>query len=123
MKVKEYLQATGKANGHSVTFIIAKAVKDEHSPFYHEEYRTTPTRSSWEWLSEDCKIKDYLVLNGEQPPIEHITTKSRLNHFNKGYLSCLLVTTEEDIKMRYSEKQAKEMIDMYDREIRKSIAK
>lgn len=123
MKVKEYLQAIGKIDGEQVTFVIAKAVKNEYSQFYHEEYRTTPIRSAYEWLREDSNTKDYIVLNGEQPPIAHITTKFWLNRFNTGHLSCLLITTEEDIRMIYSEPQATDVIAMYDEEIRKSLNK
>lgn len=34
MKVKEWLQSKGKYD--STTFIIARAVKDDNSHFYHE---------------------------------------------------------------------------------------
>ena len=121
MTVKEYLEATGKNKHTNICFVIEKAVKDTHSPFYHEEYTQTPIRNAYEWLLDDCRIKDYIVLNGEQPPICHITCKGWINHYSKGLLECMLITTEEDIRKHYSKEQAEEMLEMYDREIRKSI--
>ncbi len=48
MKVKEWLESKGK--NEQATFIIAKSVKDDASPFYHKEYKTTPIFCVWEWL-------------------------------------------------------------------------
>lgn len=113
MKLREFLQENGR--NIQYTLVIQKTVKDEHSPFYHDEYKTTPIYSTWEWLQSSC-IDKYIVINRDHPPID--VTGCWLNWYNKGNLGCCVVTTEEDLILHYGEKQGKDMIDYYDRKIR-----
>ena len=114
MKLTEWLQNKGKND--TATFIIAKAVKDDSSPFYNFEYRTTPIRTVWEWLEGDTGEK-YIVIKADHPPID--VTGNWINHYKKGNLLCAMVTTEKDMFTKYSEKQAEDMLDYYDKEVRK----
>lgn len=119
MTVKEFLKAAGISSTQSLTFIIEEQVKDESSFSYRSSYRTTPIRSVYEWL--DSKTANYIVLNPKQPPIETITTKFWFDRFNSGFLMCMLVTPEEEIRKQYSSTQAPEMINMYDEEVRAAL--
>jgi hypothetical protein len=121
MTVREYMEITGKTDCDNFTFVIAKAVKDTNSPFYHEEYKTTPIRSAHEWLEESCKTKDYIVLNAKQPPVVWASVTGWMNWYNKGHLNCLLVSPKEEIVMHYGEVQGAEMIEMIDEYVRKQI--
>ena len=114
MKLKEWLEQQGEND--RVTIIIAKSVKDEHTPSYHTEYSTTPIHSAWEWLSGTSADK-YIVTNANHPPID--VTGNWQSEYKRGYLKCCMVTTESDIKMLYpNEKQAQQMLEMYDEKAR-----
>ena len=115
MKLREWLEAQ-KSENTTATFVIAKAVKDEASPLYHFEYRGTPIRAIWEWLQGETADK-YIVINKNHPPID--ITGNWVRAYNRGDLNCCVITTEQDLFTMYSEKQAKEMIEYYDREVRK----
>lgn len=114
MRLRELLE--GYNENKQLTFIIAKAIKDEASPLYHFEYKTTPIRSIWEWKRGESADK-YIVIKREHPPID--ITGSWHNFYSRGDLLCCMVTTEEDMKLKYSEKQAMEMIRWFDEEARK----
>lgn len=113
MKVKEWLHTKDKNT--NVTFIIAKAVKDETSPFYHTEYRTTPIRSVWEWLEGET-AENYIVIKADHPPID--ATGSWNDWYLKSHLLCAMIATEQDLITRYGEKQGNEMIEYYDNKLR-----
>ena len=55
MKLREWLETKGK--NEQATFVIAKAVKDEHAPGYHYEFRETPIFTVWEWLDGETPDK------------------------------------------------------------------
>jgi hypothetical protein len=114
MKLREWLEAKGQ--NEQATFVIAKAVKDEQSPMYRYEYRETPIRTVWEWLGGETADK-YIVINPDHPPID--IAGHWVRHYNKGWLKCCVITTEQDLYTKYSEKQAKEMLEWYDKEVRK----
>jgi hypothetical protein len=113
MKLREFLEETGRNSQY--TFVIQKTVKDEHSPFYNDEYKTTPIWSTWEWL-QGTAIDKYIVIKRDHPPID--VTGGWLNWYYKGHLGCCMVTTEQDLLLRYGEKQGREMIEYYDRKMR-----
>lgn len=116
MTIREYLEQIGRTD---VTFIISHAVKDENTPFYHSEYKTAPVRHSNEWLQGDGFIDNHIVINADHPPID--VTGTWLNWYKNGHLQCAVVTTEADLLTLYSEKQARDMIAMYDWEVRKHM--
>lgn len=118
MKLREFLEEAGR-NG-TYTLIVQKAVKDERSPFYHPEYRTTPVYSVWEWL-QGTGIDKYIVIKRDHPPID--PTGAWLNWYNKNSLGCCMVTTEQDLITQYGEKQGREMIEYYDRLVREQGGK
>lgn len=118
MKVKEWLESKGK--NEQATFIIAKAVKDDNSPFYHKEYKTTPIFCVWEWLQTNTTEK-YIVINADHSPID--ITNGWVNWYKGGHLHCAILTTEEDLYTEMSKKQAEGMIAYYDKEVRKQMQK
>ena len=118
MKVKEWLESKGK--NEQATFIIAKAVKDDNSPFYHKEYRTTPIFCVREWLQTNTTEK-YIVINADHSPID--ITNGWVNWYKGGHLHCAILTTEEDLYTEMSKEQAERMIAYYDKEVRKQLNK
>lgn len=116
MTVKEYFKKYLKDND-SVTFIIAKAEKDETTPFYHTVYNTTPILCVWEWLEVD--EVDYIVLNDKQPPIDWLSGASWNNTFKRGDLTCMLIISRDELHTLYSEEQADSMEKFIDNEISK----
>ena len=111
MTRKEWLKTLSK--NEEVTFIIARAIKDDYSPMYHKEYRTTPIRPVYEWLqSED----GYVVINADHPPID--VTGNWGKRYNSGRLKCAIITTEDDLCKMYGDKQGLEMLKHYDGIIR-----
>ena len=106
MKVREYLDK--KLNiANDVTFIVAKAEKDEHTPFYHSVYATTPIHTVSEW--KDSKMMDYIILNDKQNPIDWLSGATWNNRFKSGDLTCMLVISQEDMYTLYSKEQADRM--------------
>lgn len=99
-----------------VTFIIAKAVKDDYSPMYHNEYRTTPIRTVSDWLSSEND--KYIVINADHSPID--ITNGWVNWYKTGDLKCAIITTTDDIYTLYGEKQGSKMIEYYDRVCREN---
>ena len=116
MTIREYLERIGRNN---VTFIILHAVKDDNTPFYHSEYKTTPVRHRDEWLQGDGFIDNHIVIMADHPPVD--LTGAWHNWYKDGFLRCAVVTTEADLRTMYSEKQALDMIAMYEREVRKHM--
>ena len=117
MLLKEWLQTKGK--NENATFIVEKAVKDEHTPFYHSEYRTTPIHSVWEWLEGETSGK-FIVVKADHPPID--TTGNWLQWYKAGELHCAMVTSEENLFARYGKEQAKQMIKWYDEKVREELS-
>ena len=118
MKVKEWLESKGK--NEQATFIIAKAVKNDGSSFYHYEYHTTPIYAVWEWLKGDIGEK-YIVINADHSPIDIVGGWT--NWYKGGHLHCAVITTEEDLYTGKSKEQAERMVAYYDKEVRKQIQK
>lgn len=118
MNAREYLEK--QAKNQQITFVIARAVKDEATPFYHYEYRTTPIRAAWEWLREDGSGRrfgdNYLVINADHPPVD--ITGLWVRNYKAGHLSCAVLTTEADLRTMYSEKQAADMIAYYNKTVK-----
>lgn len=116
MLVKEYLSKFNE--NKQVTFIKAVARKDENTPFFHEEYQTTPIRSIYEF--EKSPIMNCYVLNHKQPPIDWLSGSSCQHQFNKGDILSLLVISKEDMALLYNPKQAVEIIEFIEKEIAKN---
>ena len=114
MLVKEYLNSFNE--NKQVTIIKAVARKDENTPFYHEEYQTTPIRCISEF--HKSPIMNYYVLNHKQPPIEWLSGAGWQNRFAKGDILSLLVISKEDIELLYSKKQAAEIIECIEKGIK-----
>ena len=107
MTRKEWLETLNK--NEDVTFIIAKAVKDDYSPMYHKEYRTTPVRAVYEWLQGE---DGYVVLNPDHSQID--VTGNWGKWYRNGRLKCAVITTKEDLYTMYGDKQGEEMLKHYD---------
>lgn len=112
MTVREYLKRF--ANEGSITFIKQITVKDEHTPFYHSEYQTSPINSAREW-SQYEKVCDCLVINADHPPID--VTGMWGNWYKKGHLLCAMITTEAELIKLYGEEQGRRMVDHYKRTV------
>ena len=116
MLLKEWLQTKGK--NEQATFIVEKVVKDEHTPFYHPEYRTTPIHSVWEWIEGETASK-FIVAKADHPPID--ITGNWLQWYKEGKLLCAMVTTYESLFTRYGKEQAEQMIKWYDEKVREEM--
>jgi hypothetical protein len=121
MRVKEYLELAQIKPYADVTFIKARARKDANTPYYHQEYQTTPIRTVSEW--SESKLMDYIVLNDKQPPIEWASGAHWINKFNRGDLVSLLVISEDDIRLLYSESQALSTELYIDKKIKEKLNK
>lgn len=121
MKVKEYLELIGKDKNSAttLTFVMAKAIKDENAPSYDLYYRNTPIRSIWEW--QNSKVMDYYVLNENHPPIDYTGAWHNWYNNGKGHLMCMVVISKEDLELIYGEKQAAEHIAYREEVIRKRV--
>lgn len=119
MLVRDYLKNFDQYK--QVTFIKARARKDAHTPGYHPEYQTTPIRTIQEY--RDSKVMDCYLLNTKQCPIDWMSGAPWANDFNAGRLISLLVISDEDIKLLYSEKQAMDTIAYIDTKIQEELKK
>ena len=113
MNAREYLEKLDQNS--QVTFVIAHAVKDAASPFYHYEYKTTPVFTAWEVLKGEW-IDKYMVINSDHPPVD--ITGTWHNWYKSGRLSCAMLTTESDLRTMYGEKQAADMIAYYNKTVK-----
>lgn len=121
MNVRQYFDLLGKDKIFTqATFIIARAVKDNHSPSYHAEYRTTPIYTVEEWLN-NAKILDYIVLNDKQAPIDWLSGAPWINWYNGGHLLSLLVIPRDELETLYSQDQARSMEEYIERKIREEV--
>lgn len=109
MQVKVYFERLRKYE--SVTFIKARARKDNGTPFYHAEYQTTPINTVEQW--QNSRLMDYIVLNDNQPQIEWLCG---------GYLKhvrCMLIISPDDFALLYpSAEQRQDLIDFIDKKIK-----
>lgn len=110
MRTTEYLETLD--SNEQVTFIIAEAQKDEHTPFYSTVYRTTPIRSAWEWAKCES-LENHLVMMKDHPPID--VNGAWHNWYKDGRLKCCVLISEETLRTQYSEKQAQDMIAHYEK--------
>lgn len=115
MTVGEYLKRMKKYD--EVTFIIARAVKDDHTPYYHEEYHT----GSWcsvERVLNNC-MADYIILNDRQPAITWLSGVDWNNDLRRGTLKRnFLVISEADFaKLIPSREQRASLIAYIDRKL------
>lgn len=110
MKLSQYLKLI-KHTQFSV--ICAIAVKDEHSPFYHSQYKTWPLQTTDEYLrhvDEMDSNETLIVLNPHQAPIEWSSGACWTGWFNHGRIEGILVIKEEDFKLLCpSEEQRQDM--------------
>lgn len=115
MTVREYL--THIKSNDDVTFIVARAVRDENTPFYHSEYRDTPIRMRWEWEMYDGAILDAIILNDRQPTITWLSGVDWNIAIKENRLKCLLVIPPEDMSKLYGKKQADGLIEYIERNL------
>lgn len=113
MNRREYLKQLEETE--DVTFVIVKVVKDENTPFYHEEYYQTPIRLVKTWL-EATNNEEYIVVKKDTCPID--ITGIWDGWYKRGRLKCCMIMKKSDLFVRYSESQAKDMIAYYERIIK-----
>lgn len=113
MKYKEYKEKY-LDDLDDVTFIITKAVRDNYSTNYHAEYKTTQTYLAKEWLQGD-KYKEMNILNDNQPPIIWLSNTQS----NTKPLHSLLIISDDDIEKICGKKQAKNILNTCEKEIKK----
>ena len=112
MKVKDYLQTH---EWSEVSFIIAKAVKDDKTPLFHSEYKTSSLFHHFEDISY---YDDYLILNDKAMPIDWLSGAPWGNEVRRGWAKCLLVINRKDLITLYGEKQANSIIKYIDSKIK-----
>ena len=117
MKLREFLN-NHACNSKTYTFVISKAVKEEHAPGYYYGYVGTPLRTIHEWMHYDM-VDKYIVINPKHPPID--IPGHWVHQYDKGWINCCIITTEEDMRTMYSETQAQQMLDWYDDLVRKYV--
>jgi hypothetical protein len=113
MKVKEYLKSH---DWNEISFIIAKAVKDEATPYYHAEYKTSSLLHPYDDFINF--YDDYLILNDNAFPIDWLSGATWGNAVKRGYAKCLLIISWKDLTALYSEEQARETIEYIDTKIK-----
>lgn len=106
MLVKEYLES--KDYKGKITFIKARARKDNNTPYYHQEYQTTPMYNVDEL--GDSRLLEYIVLNDQQAPIDWISNQGWTNWFNKGMLKSMLIISKEDLELLYPNKEQRDSL-------------
>lgn len=121
MKVREYIEYKGIDKSTELTFICAVAKADEHTPFYHAEYVTTPIQTINEW--EKYPLMDYNILNDKQTPIDWLSGAQWKNKFDKGILMCMLVISDEDLEKLYHGAQAERILEHIEKVIKESEVK
>ena len=109
MRVRDYLK---EVNG-DVTFIEVIAIRLDNSPFYNYVYRTTPIHQKYDWEESTSGILDALIVRKDCVPID--TTGTWELWHKQGRLKCCMIQREETLRKMYSEKQANDMIDYYER--------
>lgn len=114
MRVIDYLNQLNPSD--SVTFTIAKSVKDDNTPFYHNEFYQTPINSVWEWKKMNDSFLNNLVVKKDSAPID-ISGLWDIR-YKKGWTKCCIIESEESLKTMYSEKQAQDMIEWYEKTIK-----
>ena len=116
MNIKEYLKELNSTQ--QVTFVTVKAVKDDYSPFYHNEFYQTPIRNVWEWLDGTwSNDPDYIVVKKDTMPIDITGVWDRW--YKSGSLKCCMVMKKSELIKQYGEKQGNDMIKFYEREVSK----
>ena len=106
MTRKEWLE--NKNKNDEATFIIARAVKDDGSAMYHTEYKMTPVRTVWEWLTSK---DEYIVINSDHAPID--VTGNWGRWYESGRLKCAIITTKDELYKMYGSEQAEKMLQHY----------
>lgn len=114
MLVREYLSKFNE--NQSVTFIKAIAQFESDARGCEEVYQTTPIRQAYEW--QNSPIMDYYILNHKQSPITWLSGASWVRQFENGSLLSLLVISEADLALLYSQKQATDIISYIDEVIK-----
>lgn len=114
MTLREFLEHKAKTAKYGkrtdFTFTIMKAVKDDNTPFYHDEFYQTPIRIISDWLN-GTSIDNYIVITPDSMPID--ITGCWCNWYKKGHLLCCIVTTIEALELKYKGKQLQDVIDYY----------
>ena len=95
----------------NVTFIKARVRKDANTPFYHEEYQTTPLWTVKDW--EQSKINDCIILNDNQPPITWLSGADWNVDIKRSRAKCLLVISPDDFALLYGSEEQRQSMEKY----------
>lgn len=91
-------------------FITTRAVKDEHSPYFHPEYDANhPILHSSE-VKDGCWADEYLIINPHQCPIDWASGSRWFLRFERNDLECLLIIERDELYKLYSKEQADDLI-------------
>lgn len=112
MKVKDYLQTH---EWSEVSFIIAKAVKDNTTPLFHTEYETSSLFHHFENMSY---YDDYLILNDKAMPLDWLSGGDWGFAVRRGWAKCLLIISWKDLTTLHGEEDANSIIKFIDRKIK-----
>ena len=117
MKVREYFEK--KLSEHprndmtDVTFMIARARKDKYTPFYHPEYEPTSLRTVYDWMKNNSKVLDYIILNDKCVTVSWLSGVDWNPAIKDGLYKCLLIISEEDYELINPDKEQREDTERY----------
>lgn len=114
MTVNEYFNTL--RDQQQVTFVVARARKDDFSPYYHAEYINTPTYTVLQMRRRNNELLGYNIINNRQIPIDWACGVPHGEMIRTGRLRCFLVISDEALAMIYPDKrQRKAMLDYIDK--------
>lgn len=113
MKVKEYLKELGIEDCSCIelTFLECKMIKHEGlKDWYSEFYRSTPIHTIWQWKEHDTN-QDMIVLNTKAFHPAWMSGANWNGQIMRNRLMSLLVISQEDMILKYGEKEGKKIED------------
>lgn len=119
MTIREYMDAVGDRGYY--TFIIAKAVKDSNSPFYHWEYTDTPMMPRSEWRTWWNRLDEFWVLHPHRQPIDF--SGSWDGWYKAGHLECVVIVNDTEWEKMYKGEQGRDLARWYNIKVQEAVQK
>lgn len=119
MNLREFFERI-KNDDTYYQIIMAKSVKDEHTPFYHYEYNDHYSLLSKVDRHEQClnkseDLKKYIVLKPNQQVID-------LGRVHTNWVKGVVITTKEEVAKQLVEPQLSHWLNWVDEQVRKEMS-